>query len=152
MKIDKTYMGCFGSMKTRLKPTAIVIHHTATSSPKRTREALIKKGYSTHFEVDKDGTIYQYRETDLMCSHCGSANCHSIGIDCTHLEGKEFPIEQLQAVRELVEYLCAQYNIPQVVHEQLSGVYPHRALGSTQCPDSFPMYILNASYGMSLVE
>ena len=144
MNIDKSYMGCFGRMKTHIKPTAIVIHHTCTSSPKRTREALKKKNCSTHFEVDTDGTVYQYREEDLMCSHCGSSNCHTIGIDVTHLDGAEFPDVQIQALKQLVEYLCTKWNIPQVVHEQLSGIYPHRALGSTRCPGNLPMETLNA--------
>lgn len=143
MRINKDYMGCFGRMKTTLHPTAIVIHHTCTSSPKRTREVLKKKNCSTHFEVDKDGTIYQYREDDLMCSHCGSPNCHCIGIDVTHLEGAEFPQVQVDAVKELVDYLCARWEIPCEVHEFLSGIYPHRALGSTKCPDNFPMEALD---------
>lgn len=139
MKFNDDYLGCFGQMKTKFKPTAIVIHHTATANPKRTREALIKKNCSTHFEVDKDGTIYRYREENYICSHCGSPNCHCIGIDITHLEGKEFPIEQIQAVKELVAYLCDKYNIPFEIHESLSGIYPHRALGNTKCPDNWNM-------------
>lgn len=144
MNIDKSYMGCFGTMKTKIKPTAIVVHHTCTSNPKRTREALKKKNCSTHFEVDTDGTIYQYREENLMCSHCGSSNCHTIGIDVTHLESAEFPEVQIRALKQLVEYLCIKWDIPQVVHEQLSGIYPHMALGSTRCPDNLPMERLNA--------
>lgn len=139
MNFNDTYLGCFGTMKTKIKPVAIVIHHTCTASPKRTRDALKKKNCSTHFEVDKDGTIYRYREENLMCSHCGSANCHTIGIDVTHLEGAEFPIEQVKAVKELVVYLCDKWNIPLEVHETLSGIYPHRAIGSTRCPDNFPI-------------
>ena len=142
MNIDKSYLGCFGKMRTTIKPVAIVIHHTATANPKRTREALKKKNCSTHFEVDTDGTIYQYREENLMCSHCGSSNCHCIGIDVTHLTGAEFPEAQMKSVRQLVQYLCAKWNIPLEVHETLSGIYPHRAIGNTQCPDNFDMCYL----------
>lgn len=141
--INKAYMGCFGLMHTKIKPTAIVIHHTCTRSPKKTRDALIKKNCSTHFEVDVDGNIYQYREENLMCSHCGAPNYHTIGIDVTHLENAEFPDEQIKSVCELVKYLCDKWNIPQEVHNELSGIFPHRALGSTKCPDNFPIEILN---------
>ena len=139
MNINKTYLSCFGRMKTRIKPVAIVIHHTATANPRRTRDALKKKNCSTHFEIDTDGTIYQYREEDLMCSHCGSPNCHTIGIDITHLTGAEFSPEQIKSAKELVEYLCNKWDIPLEVHETLSGIYPHRALGNTKCPDNFNM-------------
>lgn len=143
IKIDKTHMGCFGKQDKKIEPKAIVIHHTATTSPKRTRKALMNKGCSTHFEVDKDGTIWQYREEDRMCSHCGSANIHAIGIDVTHMEHAKFPPEQVRAVQDLVEYLCDKWKIPHVVNETLSGIYPHRALGNTVCPDNFPMDYLN---------
>lgn len=143
MIINKDYMGYFGKTKHVITPRIIVIHHTDTKSPKRTREALKKKNCSTHFEVDVDGTIYQYRECNLATSQCGSNNFQSIGIDVTHLEGAEFPAIQLDAVRELVEYLCLAYNIKHEVHYELaSGIYPHRAIGRTKCPDNFPLEVL----------
>ena len=139
MNINKDYLGCFGPMKTVIKPTAIIIHHTCTSSPKRTRSVLNSKHESTHFEVDKDGTIYQYRECNLLASHCGSCNSHCIGIDVTHLENADFPAVQVAAVKELVEFLCGAYNIPHEVHNVITGVYPHSGIGSTKCPNGFPM-------------
>lgn len=144
--INKDYLGCFGTQKIKIKPKAIILHHTCTSSSKRTRRVLQSKNYSTHFEVDKDGTIYQYREENLKCSHCGSANTYTIGIDATHLEHAEFPEVQIEALKALVKYLCEKWNIPHELHENfsgpminLSGVYPHRAIGNTKCPDNLPL-------------
>ena len=138
--INLDYLGCFGELpKRKAAPTAIVIHHTCTTSPRKTRKALQGKGCSTHFEVDQTGQIFQYADVMKVCSHCGSANVHTIGIDVTHPSGAEFPSVQIQAVRELVEWLCEELGIPQEVHETLSGIYPHRALGSTVCPQTFPM-------------
>lgn len=134
--INTAYMGYFGKQTQKCDCKCIVIHHTATSSPKRTREALMKKNCSTHFEVDQSGNIYQYREENLQCSHCGSTNCHAIGIDITHVTGKEFPEEQLKAVRELLKYLCDKWNIRYEVYERLDGIYFHRAIGNTICPDN----------------
>lgn len=141
--IDCQYLGYFGHGK-RLVPTAIVIHHTCTASPERTRKTLKKNGYSTHFEVGRDGHIFQYMPTNEQASHCGSSNCHCIGIDVTHLKDAPWTSEQIASVKSLVRYLCQQLHIPQTVHEQLSGIYPHKALGCTECPQDFPMSELEA--------
>jgi hypothetical protein len=147
MQIDKSYIGCFNTDEKKLakrshKPTAIVIHHTCTASPKKTRSALKAKGYSPHFEVDVDGHVYQYADIMEVACHCGSANVHAIGIDVTHMHKAAFPQRQVDAVKELVSMLCVEYDIPQVVHLVLEGIWPHLALGNTVCPDRFPMEAL----------
>ncbi len=134
--INKSYMGCFGKQTQKCDCTCIVIHHTASKSPERTRSALKSKNCSTHFEIDQAGTIYQYREENLQCSHCGSTNCHAIGIDLTHVTGTEFPEPQLKALNELLKHLCDKWNIHCEVHERLNGIYYHRAIGNTICPDN----------------
>lgn len=139
--IDKTHLGCFGHSK-QIHPTAIVIHHTCTRSPESTRRELQKHNYSTHFEVDRDGSIYQYVKADRMAFHCGSANCHAIGIDVTHPKDAEWPEVQVEAVKWLVSRLCEELNISHEVHTELSGVYPHKALGNTACPQDFPMEMI----------
>ena len=145
-EIDKTYLGIFHLKKKFAKgePTAIIVHHTCTKSPEATRRALASKGCSTHFEIDKDGHIYQYCGLSYIASHCGSANCHAIGIDLTHMQGAAFPQVQLDAAKALVTWLCGELHIPQVVHETLSGIYPHRAVGNTACPGNLDMDIFNA--------
>lgn len=138
MEINRRYIGCFGKQP-KFKPTAIVIHHTCTSSPKRTMETLKKRGYSTHFEIDLDGTIYQYSEIDSQCIHCGSPNFCCIGIDITHMKDAEFTDSQIESCKWLVSYLCNKLEIPQIAHTQLSGIYPHKALACTACPQDFPI-------------
>ena len=116
MNINKKYYGCFDPLPKRpYKPTAIVIHHTCTKSPERTQKALKEKNYSTHFEVDMDGTIYQYADVNLTASHCCGVNSHVIGIDLTHLKDKPFPQVQVDAAKELVSYLCQAASTP-VIH------------------------------------
>lgn len=144
LKINTQYLGCFDTKDKKLSkrhhnPNAIVIHHTCTRNPEKTRSALIKKGYSTHFEVDVDGTVYQYADEMRVACHCGSANIHTIGIDVTHMENAPFPQVQVDAVKELVSSLCAKWGIPQIVHTQLEGIYPHKAVGNTDCPNGFPI-------------
>lgn len=138
MNINTDYLGYFGYGKP-LNATAIVIHHTCTTSAAYTRKTLKKQGYSTHFEVEKDGTIYQYMPTKQQCAHCGSANCHAIGIDVTHQKDAPWPCVQIQAVRQLVQFLCRELKIPMEVHPTLSGIFPHKALGCTTCPQDFPL-------------
>jgi N-acetyl-anhydromuramyl-L-alanine amidase AmpD len=141
--VDLTYYDCFEGLKTRKKPTAIVIHHTCTKTPQKTRSALKKKNESTHYEVDRDGTIYQYADEMLMASHCGAPNYHTIGVDVTHMESAEFTEKQLDSVKALVRYLCDKFDIDDEVHEEMSGIWPHRAIKNTKCPDNFPMEILD---------
>lgn len=141
--INTKYYGCFDGLKKRKKPTAWVIHHTCTKSPEKTRKALRDKGCSTHFEVDVDGTIYQYADVMQMASHCGSPNVHTVGIDVTHQADAKWPEVQVKAVESLVDWLCETYGLSHEVHTTLEGGWPHKALGQTACPQDFPMERLN---------
>lgn len=136
--INKDYFGCFPYAKGRMTPCAIVVHHTCTSSHKRTRQALLSKRYSTHFEVEKDGTIYQYVDIHTKAAHCGGPNFCTIGIDITHIAGAEFTDAQVKSANALINWLCEELNIEKEIHHTLTGVYPHRALSSTECPQNFP--------------
>lgn len=140
IQIGKKFYGFFDPLPTRkAKPTAIIIHHSCTSTPEKTRKELKKKGCSTHFEVDTDGTIYQYVDVMKIASHCKGVNSHVIGIDATHVKDAPFPDVQINALNELVTWLCSEWNIEQVVHSEIKGIWPHRALGDTVCPQALPM-------------
>lgn len=143
IELNTKHLGCFGNLSKRSKVNAIVIHHTCTKTPEKTRSALLKKGYSTHFEVDTDGTIYHYADVMRICSHCGSSNCYTIGIDVTHMEDAKFPEVQVAAVVRLVDWLCEKYNLSHEVQEKLKGILPHSALCNTKCPNGFPLDRLN---------
>lgn len=139
MKINKEYLGCFGKLPKRKRTELVVIHHTCTSSPDMTRKALKSKGCSTHFEVTRDGVVYQYAELDRRCSHCGSLNCASVGVDLTHPKDADWPEAQVKAAHELFRYLAAQLNLPLTCFERVTpGFYFHRAIGDTVCPQNFP--------------
>ena len=139
MEFNRKYIGCFGRLPRRTTTTGVVIHHTATASPAATRRALKSKGCSTHFEIDRDGTVYQYAELDRRCSHCGSSNFQFVGVDITHPKDGEWTKEQLQSADELFEYLSVKLGIPRVCYAQLPpGFYYHRAIGETVCPQNFP--------------
>lgn len=141
MEINTKYLGFFGALKKRSKqPTAVVVHHTCTKTPEKTRSALKSKGCSTHFEIDRDGTIYQYVDTMQIAGHCGAPNVHTIGIDITHVKDGKWTDEQYKSANQLALYLHSKHGIKWEVHEVLKGFWPHKALGSTECPQDFDLH------------
>jgi len=63
-------------------PNAIVLHYDVTFNARATKRVLLKRGYSTHFCIDHDGTIFQFADPKTHKTyHAGSINKRSIGID-----------------------------------------------------------------------
>jgi hypothetical protein len=134
------------------KPEIIVFHHTATASWERTLRTFQRGGASSHYEIEKDGTIYQYLDPATQYAwHCVGRNPESIGIDLTHVTGRPFTIEQMAAAASLLRFLAAQFSInlsydgktyfknasPKKIDLPLASatVYGHGQLSPTQCPD-----------------
>lgn len=145
-------------------PRYIVLHHSSTSTREGTVRALKSSGYSTNFEVDADGTVYQYLDPATHeAFHSGRANKYSIGIDVTHKSGAPWPPAQVQATRKLVLYLMRKFDIKRVlapercgrwagaeerclrdmsaedVVDKGYGLVRHRNIVATACPEDFPM-------------
>lgn len=140
-QIDRTYLGCFGALKKRRLTDGVAVHHTCTDTPKATRRALQNKSCSTHFEIDRDGKIFQYAELDRQCAHCGSNNHRYIGVDLTHPAGAEWPRAQIDAARVLFRWLAAKYDLPWVYYDEPPrGFRAHRSVGNTECPQDFPYW------------
>lgn len=143
----------FSNTRPRKKPVQfIVIHHTDTMTHNGTLAVLRDRGLSTHFEVEKDGTIYRYLDPKTtIAEHGGWTNDHSIGIDVTHKSGAPFPELQVQAVAALVADLCQQFGIPGTPApdgprwDSLAelptkyGIFRHRNVRPTACPEAFPL-------------
>jgi N-acetyl-anhydromuramyl-L-alanine amidase AmpD len=68
---------------TKLKDVVnkIVLHSDVTKDAAACFRVLVQEGYSTHFCVDWDGTIYQTADPQYTAIHAGPANKTSIGID-----------------------------------------------------------------------
>jgi len=74
------YRSCLDAER---EPSMIVTHWDAALSAKSCHNILKKRGISTHFVIDNDGTIYQMVDTQHVGWHAGNRgvnNC-SIGID-----------------------------------------------------------------------
>ena len=143
----------FGGYGTRRRPPRfIVIHHTTTPTAAATERVLENRGLSTHYEVDREGHIFQYLDPELHVAwHALWANADSIGIDVTHMSGDPWPDDQVQAVAGLVARLAARFDIPRVVAPDGVryagtrdipagvGLLRHRNIRPTACPEDFPM-------------
>lgn len=135
----------------------IVVHVTETSSPKSTVKVLESRGLSTDFEVDGKGQIYQYNY-DLAGQFSqatgAGANRWTVAIDLTYILGNPWPEAQVNAMRDLVQFLSAQFNLPLVLApdndrrdwEGWDGqgytLFRHRNFVAKECPANFPMEAL----------
>lgn len=62
-------------------PTMIVTHWDACLSANSCRRVLERRGLSSHFVIDNDGTIVQMADCNNICHHAPPVNKISIGID-----------------------------------------------------------------------
>ena len=144
-------------LRTGAPPSMIVVHHSDTGSATVTKRVLTGRGLSTHYEVDRDGTVFEYLDpAKFVAWHCGGGvNSRSIGIDITHHGDQAFTPEQVKAASELLHYLCGMFGIPPVVAPDTGmcdrdahnraivpagyGIFRHRNICNTECPADFPM-------------
>jgi len=75
---------CYRSVQGgKARPTMVVTHWDAALSAQSCYKILKKRGISSHFVIDNDGTIYQMVDTQHVAWHAGikRVNTVSIGID-----------------------------------------------------------------------
>lgn len=107
--------------------SAIVLH-SGEGTRASDLETLVKstgeKAVSAHFYICRDGTIYQLVDVSRRAWHAGESNWNdfSIGIECEHKDGQDWPLAQLAAVTALCKMLIGQYGI------KAERVVSHRAI------------------------
>lgn len=95
---------------------------------------------SAHFGVRVDGTLWQWVQVWDTAYHAGDwqVNLSSIGIE--HEDGGDFdgprPDELYTRSAALVAQFCREYNIPCVKGAGGPGIYDHRQVHPTACPDA----------------
>jgi N-acetylmuramoyl-L-alanine amidase len=122
-----------------ITPAVIVLHYTGGGSAKGTRNyfdnvkieasraQLAKAGLvnvSSHYVVDRDGTIYRLQPETRFARHCIGLNHISIGIENVGNE-KEFPLTEAQVTANaaLVRDLAARFPITHLVgHYEVMGM------------------------------
>jgi N-acetyl-anhydromuramyl-L-alanine amidase AmpD len=110
-----------------ITPQVIVLHYTGGGSAKATRayfdNVRIERGrkdlaragavnVSSHFLVDRDGTIYRLQPETRFARHCIGLNHVAIGIENVG-DGDRFPLTDAQVAADaaLVRDLAARYPI-----------------------------------------
>jgi len=74
-----------GSSRRRTPPTFIVLHDSVTWNTEGTHAVLTKRGYSTHFSIAWDGTVFQHLDpATCRAWHISDHNRGSIGVDFTN--------------------------------------------------------------------
>ena len=130
VELTKEYIKSHYSLEVnniKIKPEIIVVHHTGindfNSSFMRFYASVLsndrgdiskagKLNVSTHFLVDRDGSIYQMMDETTMARHVIGLNYSSIGIENVGGENFEDNLsqKQLEANSELIEYLKKKYS------------------------------------------
>ena len=63
----------------------IVLHYDAAGTSAQCFKVLQKRGLSSHFMLDLDGTIYQTVDVEARAWHAGKANDASVGIEIANI-------------------------------------------------------------------
>jgi len=124
----------------KITPKIVVVHWTAVMSFEKSFERLNAEllfsdradiasasalNVSSHFLVDRDGTIYQLMPDNWMARHVIGLNYSSIGIENVGGEAnkkEDLTPQQLEANIRLIEYLKSKY--PSI--ENVIGHYEYR--------------------------
>ena len=126
----------------RTRTDGIVLHHLAANVPVQTVHSWhLGRGWvgiGYHFQVDKDGTIWQGRPINWVGGHTNpppGINSSTIGIAVQgdyHTVSRTMPDAQYNALVWLIRHLQEQYG-----NLRIQG---HRDLAPTACPgEYFPM-------------
>ncbi len=114
-----------------IAPRVIVLHYTAGSSAKGTREYMDnleieasrselaragKVNVSSHYLIDRDGTIYRLQPETRFARHCIGLNHIAIGIENVGDE-KKWPLTDAQVAADvaLVRKLAAEFPITHLI-------------------------------------
>ena len=118
----------YGQNTWKLTPRAIVLHFTAGSTYGSAHNYFVADtpnrgelpGASSHFIIDKDGTIYQQVSTAVRTRHAVGLNWAAIGIEFVQETGSSSHwadrqildrSRQIHAGLALVAFLCSRYHI-----------------------------------------
>lgn len=119
------------------RPNFVVIHHTATNGVSEVLAEFTKPGgreASSHYVIDKDGTVYHMLNDLLRSHHAGDGkwgnstdiNSASIGIELVNTGKEPFSLQQINTLVVLLDRLKRAYKIPDANFIGHSDVAPTR--------------------------
>ncbi len=76
-----------------------------------------------HFLVDRDGTIYQLIDTNLLARHTIGLNYCAIGVENIGSTKNPLTEKQVEANAQLIRYLVQKYSIEYLIGHQEYGVF-----------------------------
>ena len=124
------------------QPDKIIVHHTADDSwgkqTAKVNEYHKTKGYTLsslgfyggyHILIEKDGTIFRYRQDEEEGCHTTGQNTKSMGIAMAGNFSVEWPTQEQEdsLCKQLQEWM-SRWNITK------EEIYPHRRFAATECP------------------
>ncbi len=147
----------------------VVLHSDITTDSRQCFQILKQRGFSTHFMVDWDGTIYQGTDVAKMAIHAASpdfrknVNNFSIGIDVNCLQvnhaGGKPPAAGSQGERRMSEtieintvqwqswgYTDAQYRALIALLKKLAALLPKLKLMAPLAEDNAPIWSVVEKY------
>jgi N-acetylmuramoyl-L-alanine amidase len=133
------------------RPNFVVIHHTATNGLKEVLQEFTKPGgreASSHYVIDKDGTIYHMLNDLLRSHHAGDGkwgnttdlNSASVGIEIVNNGKEPFTMEQINTLVMLLARIKAAYKIPDANFIGHGDIAPTRKVDPSH---RFPWKYLN---------
>lgn len=133
----------FTALAKRTETRTVICHHTGgVRGVAGVYETLQERGLSVHFVIESDGKIWQLADAAYRCSHAGTANSFSVGIEIVNparakklpkdvdreivleeihgIEAKAttFTVPQVQSALALTHALCRAFGLPHRVPER----------------------------------
>ena len=146
VKLSLLKEGTYKKQTRRRTPSMVVTHWDVCLSAESCKRVLEKRGISTHFVIDNDGTIVQLADCNDITWHAGirKVNNVSIGIDFSNAYYKKYQSNYIKAgfgPRPLLE----DSEVHGVKLKPHLGYYPAQILAYKALLD-----FLNKTYGIPL--
>ena len=136
----------------KITPKIIVLHYTSGGTVdtnfkyfshlllENARPALKTKSLlnvSSHFIIDRDGSIYQLIDPELFARHTIGLNYCAIGIENIGSKSQPLTENQVEANAELIKYLTKKYPIEYLIGHSEYANFRNSELWKEQDPDYF---------------
>lgn len=136
----------------KITPKIIVLHYTAGGTVEsnfryfnnlhlENQRSTLKKqsslNVSSHFIIDRDGTIYQLVDPELFARHTIGLNYCAIGVENIGSKAQSLTDKQVEANAELVRYLTKKYPIEHLIGHSEYGVFRNSKLWKESDPKYF---------------
>lgn len=136
----------------KITPKIIVLHYTAGGTVEsnfkyfnnlhlENQRSTLKKqsslNVSSHFIIDRDGTIYQLVDPELFARHTIGLNYCAIGVENIGSKAQPLTDKQVEANAELVRYLFKKYTIEYLIGHSEYSVFRNSKLWKESDPKYF---------------